>query len=41
VGADIAILDAVGGTVMRGKAEPPSVRDSIQTSNKGRTRWQS
>jgi uncharacterized protein (TIGR02246 family) len=31
VGADVAIVHAIGGTVMRGKTEPPPERDSIQT----------
>jgi uncharacterized protein (TIGR02246 family) len=31
VGPDVAIVHAVGGTVMRGKAEPAPERDSIQT----------
>jgi uncharacterized protein (TIGR02246 family) len=31
VGGDAAIVNAVGGTVMRGKAEPAPERDSIQT----------
>ena len=28
---DVALLHAVGGTVMRGKTEPSPERDSIQT----------
>ncbi len=28
---DVAVMHAVGGTVMRGKAEPSPERDSIQT----------
>jgi uncharacterized protein (TIGR02246 family) len=31
VGPDVAIVHAIGGTVMRGKAEPAPERDSIQT----------
>jgi uncharacterized protein (TIGR02246 family) len=31
LGADVAIVHAVGGTVMRGKSEPAPERDSIQT----------
>jgi uncharacterized protein (TIGR02246 family) len=31
VGTDVAIVYAIGGTVMRGKAEPAPERDSIQT----------
>jgi uncharacterized protein (TIGR02246 family) len=31
VGADVAIVHAIGGTVMRGKTEPAPERDSIQT----------
>jgi uncharacterized protein (TIGR02246 family) len=31
VGRDVAIVHAIGGTVMRGKAEPAPERDSIQT----------
>jgi hypothetical protein len=28
---DVALMHAVGGTVMRGKSEPSPERDSIQT----------
>ena len=28
---DVALMDAVGGTVMRGKIEPSPERDSVQT----------
>ena len=31
VGPDVAIVHSIGGTVMRGKAEPAPERDSIQT----------
>jgi uncharacterized protein (TIGR02246 family) len=31
VGGDVAIVQTVGGTVLRGKAEPAPERDSIQT----------
>jgi hypothetical protein len=31
VAPDVAIVHALGGTVMRGKAEPAPERDSIQT----------
>jgi uncharacterized protein (TIGR02246 family) len=31
LGPDVAIVHAIGGTVMRGKAEPAPERDSIQT----------
>jgi uncharacterized protein (TIGR02246 family) len=31
VGTDVAIVHAIGGTVMRGKDEPAPERDSIQT----------
>src|ERR671910_2275273 len=31
LGPDVAVMHAVGGTVMRGKSEPSPERDSIQT----------
>jgi uncharacterized protein (TIGR02246 family) len=31
LGSDVAVVHAVGGTVMRGKTEPSPERDSIQT----------
>lgn len=31
LGPDVALMHAVGGTVMRGKTEPSTARDSIQT----------
>jgi uncharacterized protein (TIGR02246 family) len=31
LGPDLAVMHALGGTVMRGKAKPDPARDSIQT----------